>query len=219
MSATLNEAEVRVLGSLVEKQVTTPEYYPLTLNALVQACNQKSNRSPVVSYDEATVERAAESLRAKNLVYLFYGSTSRVPKYKHMMGEVYGLSPRELAVMCVLMLRGHQTPGELRGRTDRLYDFQSLQEVEETLDSLSAKEPEPLVVKLPRQPGQKEVRYAHLLSGEVTAEQFSVPEQAEAPHVTPRSDRLAALEQEVATLRGQLDALRQEFEEFKKQFD
>ena len=219
MSATLNEAEVRVLGALVEKQVTTPEYYPLTLNALVQACNQKSNRSPVVSYDEAAVERAAESLRAKNLVYLFYGSTSRVPKYKHMMGEVYGLSPRELAVMCVLMLRGHQTPGELRGRTDRLYDFQSLQEIEETLDSLSAKEPEPLAVKLPRQPGQKEVRYAHLLSGEVTAEQLPAPEHAEAPHVTPRADRLAALEQEVEALRARLDALRQEFEEFKKQFD
>lgn len=219
MPAILNEAEVRVLGSLVEKQVTTPEYYPLTLNALVQACNQKSNRSPVVTYDEATVERAAESLRAKNLVYLFYGSTSRVPKYKHMMGEVFGLSPQELAVMCVLMLRGHQTPGELRGRADRLYDFQSLQEVEETLDSLSAKEPEPLALKLPRQPGQKEVRYAHLLSGEVTPEQFSVPEQAEAPHVTPRADRLQALEQEVASLREQLDALRREFEEFKKQFD
>ena len=219
MSATLNEAEVRVLGSLVEKQVTTPEYYPLTLNALVQACNQKSNRSPVVSYGEETVTRAAESLRAKNLVYLFYGSTSRVPKYKHMMAEVYGLSPQELAVMCVLMLRVHQTPGELRSRTDRLYDFSGLQEVEEALDSLSAKDPEPLVLKLPRQPGQKEVRYAHLLSGEVTAEQLSVPEQADAPHVTPRADRLAALEQEVTILRAQLDALRQEFEEFKKQFD
>jgi uncharacterized protein YceH (UPF0502 family) len=219
MSTTLNEAEVRVLGSLVEKQVTTPEYYPLTLNALVQACNQKSNRSPVVSYGEETVTRAAESLRAKNLVYLFYGSTSRVPKYKHMMAEVYGLSPQELAVMCVLMLRGHQTPGELRSRTDRLYDFSGLQEVEETLDSLSVKEPEPLVVKLPRQPGQKEVRYAHLLSGEVTAEQFSVPENVDAPHVTPRADRLAVLEQEVAALRERLDALRREFEEFKKQFD
>jgi uncharacterized protein YceH (UPF0502 family) len=138
-----------------------------------------------------------------------------VPKYKHMMAEVFGLSAAELAVMCVLMLRGHQTTGELRGRTDRLYTFSSLQEVEETLDALSAKEPEPLVVKLPRQPGQKEVRYAHLLSGEVSAEQFSVPEHAEAeapPPVVARSDRLAALEQEVA-------ALRREFEEFKKQFD
>ena len=215
MSTILNEAEVRVLGSLVEKQVTTPEYYPLTLNALVQACNQKSNRSPVVAYDEATVERAAESLRAKNLVYLFYGSTSRVPKYKHMMAEVFSLSAAELAVMCVLMLRGHQTTGELRGRTDRLYDFSTLQEVEETLDALGAKEPEPLVLKLPRQPGQKEVRYAHLLSGEVTPEQFSVPEHADSsapPLVVARSDRLAALEQEVA-------ALRREFEEFKKQFD
>jgi len=214
MSTILNEAEARVLGSLVEKQVTTPEYYPLTLNALVAACNQKSNRSPVVAYDEATVERAAESLRAKNLVYLFYGSTSRVPKFKHMMAEVFSLSAAELAVMCVLMLRGHQTTGELRGRTDRLHDFSSLQEVEETLDALGAKEPEPLVLKLPRQPGQKEVRYAHLLSGEVTADQVSAPEQAEAaaPHVVPRSDRLAAVEQEVADLR-------REFEEFKKQFD
>ena len=221
MSTILNEVEARVLGSLVEKQVTTPEYYPLTLNALVAACNQKSNRSPVVAYDEAIVERAAESLRAKNLVYLFYGSTSRVPKYKHMMAEVFGLSAAELAVMCVLMLRGHQTTGELRGRTDRLYDFSSLQEVEETLDALSAKEPEPLVLKLPRQPGQKEVRYAHLLSGEVSAEQFSVPEHAEAaaPPVVARSDRLSAVEQEAATLREQLDALRREFEEFKKQFD
>ena len=221
MSTILSEAEVRVLGSLIEKQVTTPEYYPLTLNALVQACNQKSNRSPVVTYDEATVERAAESLRAKNLVYLFYGSTSRVPKYKQMTAEVFGLSAAELAVICVLMLRGHQTTGELRGRTDRLYDFSSLQEVEETLDALSAKEPEPLVLKLPRQPGQKEVRYAHLLSGEVTAEQVSVPEHAEAsaPHVVPRSDRLAAVEQEVMNLREQLDALRREYEEFKKQFD
>ncbi|HKQ50886.1 MAG TPA: YceH family protein [Pyrinomonadaceae bacterium] len=214
MSTFLNEVEVRVLGSLVEKQVTTPEYYPLTLHALVAACNQKSNRSPVVAYDEQAVERAAEGLRSKNLVYLFYGSTSRVPKYKQMMTEVFSLSAAELAVMCVLMLRGHQTTGELRGRTDRLYDFSSLQEVEETLDSLSAKEPEPLAVKLPRQPGRKEVRYAHLLSGEVSPEQVSVPEHAEpsAPLVVARSDRLAALEQEVA-------ALRREFEEFKKQFD
>ena len=220
MSTILTEAEVRVLGSLVEKQVTTPEYYPLTLNALVQACNQKSNRSPVVAYEEQTVERAAEALRAKNLVYLFYGSTSRVPKYKHMMAEVFGLSPAELAVMCVLMLRGHQTTGELRGRTDRLYDFSGLQEVEETLDALGAKDPEPLVVRLPRQPGQKEVRYAHLLSGEVSAGQFAVTEHAEAaPPVAARSDRLAALEQEVATLRERLDALGREFEEFKKQFD
>src|SRR5687767_14451268 len=131
MQTILNEVEVRVLGALVEKQVTTPEYYPLTLNALVQACNQKNNRNPVVGFDEEMVSQALESLRGKNLVYVFYGSTSRVPKYKHMMEEVFVLSPQELAVMCVLMLRGPQTPGELRGRTERLYDFSSLEEVEE----------------------------------------------------------------------------------------
>ena len=170
MPTILNEAEVRVLGALVEKQVTTPEYYPLTLNALVQACNQKNNRHPVAAFDEDTVTDAIETLRAKNLVYVFYGSTSRVPKYKQMMTDIFELSPPELAVMCVLMLRGPQTPGELRGRTDRLYDFAGLDEVEETLTRLMTKEPQSLAVRLPRQPSQKEVRYAHLLAGEVSAE-------------------------------------------------
>ncbi|MCA1558360.1 MAG: YceH family protein, partial [Acidobacteria bacterium] len=161
MPTILDEVEVRVLGALVEKQITTPEYYPLTLNALALACNQKSNRHPVVNYDEETVSHAVETLRAKNLVYVFYGSTSRVPKYKHMMGEIFELTAQELALMCVLMLRGPQTVGELRGRTDRLYDFNGLDEIEETLSSLTGKEPQSLVSKLPRQPGQKEVRYAH----------------------------------------------------------
>ena len=125
MPTILTDAEVRVLGALVEKQVTTPEYYPLTLNALVQACNQKNNRNPVVTYSDETVADAIESLRAKNLVYVFYGSTSRVPKYKHMMAEIFDLSPPELAIMCVMMLRGHQTVGELRGRSERLYNFAS----------------------------------------------------------------------------------------------
>jgi uncharacterized protein YceH (UPF0502 family) len=141
----LNETEVRVVGSLVEKQVTTPDYYPLTLNALVNACNQISNRDPVVKYDERTVTEAIESLRTRNLVYIFYGAESRVPKYKHMMREVYTLSPRELAAMCVLMLRGPQTVGEVRGRTGRLYEFAELREVEETLDSLAGRD-EPLVL-------------------------------------------------------------------------
>lgn len=221
MQTELNEVEVRVLGALVEKQVTTPEYYPLTLNALTQACNQKNNRNPVVTFDEATVTTAIETLRARNLVYLFYGSTSRVPKYKHMMTEVFGLSPQELAVMCVLMLRGYQTVGELRGRTDRLYDFSGLQEVEETLNSLSAKEPQSLVVKLPRQAGQKEIRYAHLLSGEVdvTSQTEAESSQTVATHQPSKSDRLSVLEQEVETLRAEVNSLRREFEEFKKQFD
>lgn len=221
MQTILNEVEVRVLGALVEKQVTTPEYYPLTLNALIQACNQKSNRNPVVTFDEATVAQAIETLRAKNLVYVFYGSTSRVPKYKHMMGEIFELGPQELAIMCVLMLRGPQTPGELRGRTDRLYDFSGLEEVEETLKLLTIKEPQALATKLPRQQGQKEVRYAHILAGEISLDYASERDSAGTEDVSrpAKSDRLKDLEQEVETLRAEVDRLRQEFEEFKKQFD
>jgi len=219
MPTILNDAETRALGALVEKQVTTPEYYPLTLNALVQACNQKNNSNPVVTYSEETVSDALESLRAKNLVYLFYGSTSRVPKYKHMMPEVFELNPQELALLCVLMLRGHQTVGELRTRSDRLYNFSSLQEVEESLNSLAAKEPDGLVLKLPRQPGQKETRYAHLLSGEIDLSHFSEAEQTEATEQHPRRDRILALEQEVESLRAEIETIRQEFAEFKKQFE
>lgn len=221
MQKTLDEVEVRVLGALVEKQVTTPEYYPLTLNALTLACNQKNNRNPVVSLAEDVVSEALETLREKNLVYVFYGSTSRVPKYKHMMPEVFHLNPQELALMCLLMLRGAQTVGELRGRTDRLYDFQGLEEVEETLNSLATKDAGALVVKLPRQSGQKEVRYAHLLSGEVITEDEAAPRdnatEASPPRV--RIDQRSRLEQEVEKLRSQVETLRQEFEEFKKQFD
>src|SRR5207248_1370616 len=142
----------------------TPDYYPLTLNALVHACNQVSNREPVVNYDERTVADAVESLRAKNIVYIFYGAESRVPKYKHMMREMFALSPQELAAMCVLMLRGPQTVGEVRGRTGRLYEFADLSEVEATLEGLARRD-EPLVAKLPRQTGRKEARYAQILSG------------------------------------------------------
>lgn len=223
METILNEAEVRVLGALVEKQVTTPEYYPLTLNALVQACNQKNNRHPVVAYDEQLVSYTIETLRAKNLVYVFYGSNSRVPKYKHMMMEVFGLDAKELALMCVLMLRGPQTPGELRGRAERLYDFATLDEVEKTLDSLIEKEPQALVRRLARQSGQKEIRYVHLLSGEVGADyQNASVETEQRPASKPAAaepGRLNTLEQEVESLRADLVGLRQEFEEFKKQFD
>src|SRR5262245_27702025 len=169
--ARLTDIEVRVLGSLIEKQITTPEYYPLTLNALTAACNQKNNRNPVSSFTEGEVEEALYSLREKNLAYVFHGSTSRVPKYKHVMPEVYELCPSELAVMCALMLSGAQTVGEIRTRGSRLYDFSGLEEVEQTLHSLTTKEPELLVIKLPRQAGQKEARFAHLLSGEVHVEQ------------------------------------------------
>ena len=169
MLTILNDVEVRVLGSLIEKQVTTPEYYPLTLNSLTLACNQKNNRNPITAFDEATVMQAVETLREKNLAYVFYGSNSRVPKYKHVTTEILHLSPQEVALICVLMLRGAQTVGELRERGSRLFTFVSLEEVEETLNSLIVKDPDPLVIRIPRQPGQKETRFAHLLG--------SVPEQ------------------------------------------
>ena len=209
MVTTLTDIEARVLGALVEKQVTTPEYYPLTLNALTLACNQKNNRHPVTSYSESQVSIAVESLREKNLGYVFYGSNSRVPKYKHVMPEVLHLNNAELALMCVLLLRGPQTPGELRGNASRLHEFGGLEEVEQTLNALISRDPDPLVVRLPRQAGQKEVRFAHLLAGEVPVETV-----AEAPRVSARD----ALEQKVERLGTELENLRQEFEEFKKQF-
>jgi hypothetical protein len=216
----LSEAEVRVLGSLAEKQVTTPDYYPLTMNALVHACNQISNRDPIVRYDERQVEEAVDSLRLKNLVYIFYGAESRVPKYKHMMREVLGLAPPELAALCVLMLRGAQTVGEVRGRTGRLYEFTDLREAEATLEGLAQRD-EPLVAKLPRQAGRKEARYAHLLSGAPVVEDEA---EAQASPLPPRSragesERVARLEAEVERLSGELAEVRRLFEEFRKQFE
>ncbi len=211
---------MRVAGSLAEKQVTTPDYYPLTMNALVHACNQISNRDPVVQYDERQVTEAVDTLRLKNLVYIFYGAESRVPKYKHMLREVLGLSPPELAALCVLMLRGPQTVGEVRGRAGRLYEFADLREAEATLEGLAQRD-EPLVVKLPRQAGRKEARYAHLLSG-----QPAVEEEAEAqPSASaPRgrageSERVTRLESEVERLSEELAEMRRQFEEFRKQFE
>ena len=211
MTTTLTDIETRVLGSLVEKQVTTPEYYPLTLNALTLACNQKNNRNPVTSYTESQVSAAVESLREKNLTYVFYGSTSRVPKYKHVMPEVLHLNHAEVALMCVLMLRGAQTPGELRGNAARLHEFSGLDEIEQTLNALISHEPEPLVVRLPRQVGQKEVRFSHLLAGEPKIEAVtSVP--------TEKVERVT-LERRVEVLEAEVESLRQQFEQFKKQFE
>src|ERR1044072_4488518 len=150
MSTILTDIELRVLGSLVEKQVTTPEYYPLSLNALTLACNQKNNRNPVTSFTEAQVEQAVETLREKNLTYVFYGSTSRVPKYKHVFPEVMHLSHPEVAVLCVFTLRGPRLPGELRGKASRLNDFTGLDEIKQTLNALISRD-EPLVARLPRQ--------------------------------------------------------------------
>ena len=216
MTEKLTEIEARVIGALIEKQLTTPEYYPLTLNALVAACNQKTNREPVVSYSEQTVQKSLDDLRERNLAYVFYGSTSRVPKYKHILDKVYELDAPETAVLCVLMLRGAQTLGELRERTGRLYEFSGLGEVSETLDGLMRKD-EPLVVKLERQPGQKEVRYAHLLSGEVIV--THQPQEKSVSGSQAGNERLANLEGELENLRNEFNLFRQSFEEFKKQFE
>src|SRR5438552_4635432 len=216
----LTPIEVRVLGSLIEKQVTTPEYYPLTLNALTLACNQKNNRSPVTAFTESQVEEALNSLREKNLAYVFHGSTSRVPKFKHVAPEVLHLTPPEMAVMCVLMLSGPQTVGEIRTRGSRLYDFSGLEEVDETLHALSTKDTDPLVMKLPRQSGQKDARFAHLLSGEVDVEQLA--EDQTTGRTTRRSsdaERIEKLEERVETLTSDVEGLRQQFEQFKKQFE
>ncbi len=215
MPTILNETEVRVLGSLVEKQLTTPEYYPLTLNALTAACNQKSNRDPVMSLDETAILAAIDSLRDKNLVYLFYGSSSRTVKYKHMLPNVYELEPPAVAAIALLLLRGPQTVGELRGRSDRLYPFGSIGEVQETLDELADRS-EPLVMRLERQPGQKEARYAHLLSGEIDVEAIST--HVTRPQSSNSSEKVESLEQEVQRLNDELVKLREEFEKFKEQF-
>src|SRR5947207_15342620 len=177
---TLNDVEVRVLGSLIEKEITTPDYYPLSLNALVAACNQSSNRNPVVHFDEDTVARATESLREKKLVHQVDRSESRVSKYRHVLYEAMNFGRPAVAVMGVLMLRGPQTVGEIRTRSNRLYDFTSLDEVEIVLNSLMSGE-SPFIVRLERQTGQKEARYAHLLSGEVTLPADSVSEPEAKP--------------------------------------
>src|SRR3954464_13666088 len=163
----LSAAELRVLGSLIEKQLTTPDYYPLTLNALTNACNQLTNREPVVSFDETTVTRAIDALRDKRLATLFTGAESRVAKYKHTLTDAILLTPAEVALLTVLMLRGPQTIGELRTRSERLFAFDTLPEVEEAPNGLAPRQPQPLVARQPRQPGTKESRYVHLLSGAV----------------------------------------------------
>ncbi len=200
----LDPVEVRVLGSLLEKEITTPEYYPLTLNALVNACNQKSNREPTTSYDEEQVLTALETLRSKKLSTKVTGTGLRVPKYTHRFSEALNLGRRETALLCVLMLRGQQTVGELRDRAERMHDFADLAEAESCLQRLAEREPYPLVTKLPRQPGMKEPRYAHLLSGEPEVQAQFSPE--------PRSsleDRLSNMEAQVSLLRDEIENLKQ----------
>jgi uncharacterized protein YceH (UPF0502 family) len=218
MDAVLNDPEVRVLGALIEKELTTPEYYPLSLNALTNACNQKSNRDPVMSLDEAEVVRALDGLRFKQLA-LVSAEGGRVPKYRHALVEKLRLEPGELAVLAELLLRGPQTVGELRTRGERMHPFADLAAVEEVLEELMERTP-PLVAKLARQPGRKESRFAQLFAGEpeVAAEETAAPEAARL-RVQAENERLAALEAEVAALRAEVGELHRLVEEFKAQFE
>jgi uncharacterized protein YceH (UPF0502 family) len=208
MEFQLSHVEVRVLGALMEKEAATPDYYPLSLNALCAACNQKTNRDPVLSLDEDRVLAAIESLRAKGLALDISGAEHRVHKYAHRLGEVFNFDRREQAVLCALMLRGAQTVGELRGRTERLYAFDDLSAVEATLRHLMERVP-PLVAKLPRDAGEKEPRFAHLLSGEV---ETSRPPAAPSEGRPPLEERVSRLETEMAELRRQFDEFRGSFE-------
>jgi uncharacterized protein YceH (UPF0502 family) len=214
MEQLLDPVEVRVLGCLIEKEIATPEYYPLSLNALVNACNQKSNRDPMVSYDDATVEDALDRLQQKGLSSRVTGRDMRVPKFGHRCSEVFNFGRREIAVLCVLMLRGPQTVGELRGRTERLYTFDDLESVEATLNRLAEWEPDPLVTRLPRQVGFKEGRYAHLLSGDVEVAEAAPPSAA----ALPASDRGPGLQDRIAALESEIADLKRQFEDFRRQF-
>jgi uncharacterized protein YceH (UPF0502 family) len=221
MHPPLTDVEVRVLGSLLEKEVTTPDNYPLSLSALTAACNQVSNREPAMRLDEDAVTSAVVALRRRGLVRAIQPAGSRVTKYAHLSADALGLDARERAVLGVLLLRGPQTPGELHARTARLATFADLGEIERTLDALIAREPEALVVRLARRSGQKEVRFAHLLSGEVvpaeSSEAAGVSDES-LPSTRADDDRVAALERAVDELRAELGALREQFAEFRAQF-
>lgn len=219
MDQFLTDADVRVLGALIEKQITTPDNYPLSLNALVLACNQSSNRHPVVSFDEETVLAAIVHLRRASLVRGMQRIDSRVTKYEHTAGDMLELDEREIAVMCVLMLRGPNTVGELRTRTERLATFESLTDIETTLNALMEREKDPMAVRLPRKAGQKEVRYAHLLSGEVVVDGNELLSTIAPVTQAASDDRAAVLEQAVAELQSEVRDLRRQLEEFRKQFE
>ena len=221
MDFDLSPVEVRIVGSLLEKEVTTPEYYPLSLNALTLACNQKSNRDPAMSLTDEAVAAALEALRGRGLVYFVRETGSRVEKFRQRLSEALNLDRREFAVLCALMLRGFQTVGELRERTQRLYSFDDLTAVESCLNRMMERSPAPLAVKLPRLTGSKEPRYAHLLSG--------IPEvmDMEPAHTThsdqigrpSQVERIGVLENEVAALKRETAELRSHLAEFRKQFE
>jgi uncharacterized protein len=224
MELELSEIEVRVLGVLIEKETTTPEYYPLSVNALINACNQKSNRDPVMTLDEEAVRKALRSLTEQAMVRSA-GGDSRVAKFEHRLNELYNFHRHEMAVLCVLMLRGPQTPGELRTRSERMYGFEDLDAVHAALNLLMRREP-PIVKVLQRQPGTKESRYMHLLSGDVAVAEGDAGLEPEARGISEHApavastiaERIRDVEEEVGQLRRELETLREQFASFQKQF-
>jgi uncharacterized protein YceH (UPF0502 family) len=212
----LNPAEARVLGALVEKDITTPDYYPLSLNALINACNQKNNREPVTNFDEETVRLALRNLSDKRLAGPAGGADGRVTKYEHRLQEVFNFTRPETAILCVLLLRGPQTPGELRGRTERMHRFEDLDEVLSGLQQLMRRDP-PLAKALGRRPGTKEIRYAHLLSGDVEA--WEPPAESASSSGSADAERIIQLEEQVAALRNEIAELKQQMADFRKQFE
>jgi len=205
----LDAAELRVLGALMEKAKTTPDYYPMTINGITAACNQKTSRKPVVNYDEETVVLTINSLKKRGLVSTATGGSSRAIKYKHNFAIVFPVLPSEVAIICLLMLRGPQTPGELNTNSGRLYEFESIEEVVEVLDKLAADEPSYLI-QLPKRPGQKEVRYAHLLAGTPDVDAEDIADEAQTGNATGLEARVAKLEQELTELRQAFDNLMKE---------
>ena len=215
MNFNLSPAEARVLGCLIEKEITTPDYYPLSLNALINACNQRSNREPVMNLDEDDVRQALHGLEDKRLAGRARSADGRVTKYEHWLGEAFNFSRAETALLCVLLLRGPQTPGELRGRTERLHSFEEIADVLAGIQKLIDREPS-LVAVLPRQPGTKEARYTHLLSGPVESVHFVAAEPVSSHDAGPSQSaieaRLASLESSVDELRQQIAALTQKID-------
>lgn len=205
----LDAAELRVLGALMEKCKTTPDYYPMTINGLTAACNQKTSRKPVVQYDEETVVLTINSLKKRGLVSTATGGSSRAVKYKHNFAIVFPVVPAEVSIICLLMLRGPQTPGELNTNSGRLYEFESIEEVTAVLDKLSTEEP-PYIMQLPKRAGQKEARYCHLLAGIPDADAYDFTDDAPTGNVSGLEERVAKLEHELAELRQAFDNLMKE---------
>src|SRR6202158_1387964 len=218
MESKLTETEVRVLGSRIEKDITTPEYYPLSLNALVNACNQKTNRDPVMQLDEDAVRGALDGLQEQRLAGPARGADSRVTKYEQRLQEVFNFTRAEIAVLCVLLLRGPQTPGELRGRAERMHRFEALEDVQSALQKLMQREPA-LAKVLPRQPGTKEARYAHLLAGDVVEVESPVQAGAAVGRNPADAERITRLEEEEAALRKESSEVKDQLERFRKQFE